>query len=76
VTVWTKLCERILLKRPFRNNITAADATHDLLFSRMSEQLEFGAFEYHMLATLRRISVAKLYGKLTHGANELLPFSK
>ncbi|MCX6143587.1 MAG: hypothetical protein NTZ35_10220 [Ignavibacteriales bacterium] len=76
MTVWAKLCERILLERPFRNDITAADATHDLLFSGMSEQLEFGTFEHHVLASLCGISIAQLHGKLTHGANEFLPFSK
>jgi len=76
LTVWTKLCERILLERPLWNDITATDTPDDLQFSGVSQQLEFGPIEYHMLAALLRICVAKFHGKLTHGTNELLPLSK
>jgi hypothetical protein len=56
----TKLCERIFPERPFRNNVSATDAPHHLLFSSEFQQLEFRPVENHMLATLRRIGITKL----------------
>jgi hypothetical protein len=76
LTVRTKLCERILFERPLRDDIIATDASHHLLLSCTPQQLEFRPFEHHMLATLRGIGFAQLDGKLTHGANKLLPFCK
>jgi hypothetical protein len=76
MTIGTKLCERILFQNAGRKDTIAANAPNHSLLAGIPQELQFCPFEHHMLATLRRIGIAQLHGKLTHAAHILLPFFK